>query len=73
MRDPEDRYFYTTTLALIAALQEVVEHKPNARLMKNGVGNLSIVDPETRTWVGYIDLHEAATYWNEPGVEWKVS
>lgn len=64
MRAPQEEggYFYGTPQALAAALAVVVERTPTARLVKNQVGNLSILD-EDGTYIGYVDLHEGETWY----------
>jgi hypothetical protein len=62
MRDPVDRYFYGEPQALIRALQEIVDAQPEARLVKNQIGNLTILSREGE-YIGWLDIHEAEVGW----------
>lgn len=45
-----------TAQELLAAAQYVAERMPDARLAKNGVGNLAILDTAGEIQHGYVDL-----------------
>jgi hypothetical protein len=58
MTTPEERLAWArnmTPAQLLEAAQTVVDRVPDARLLKNAVGNLTIVDPDDN-YIGYIDL-----------------
>lgn len=57
MRDPETRVFYSTPQALADAFTVLAASHPHVRLVKNQIGNLSIMDDGV--YVGWVDLHTA--------------
>lgn len=54
-----------TPQQLLTAAQEVIDYATDAELIKNEVGNLSIVDPD-RGYIGFVDLRtgEVNTFMN---------
>lgn len=52
-----------TPAQLLAAAQETAEHAPDALLVKNQVGNLTIVQDDEMT--GWIDLRYGTVHWEK--------
>jgi hypothetical protein len=59
---------YLSPARLIEAATEIIARRPNATLMKNGVGNFAIIDADDADdadgyYVGWLDLLTGEVHW----------